>query len=744
MADDLIGRTLGRYEITALIGRGGMATVYRSTHPGLRQTVAVKVLHAHLADDPSLLVRFENEAQAVAALRHPNIVRVIDFDHIDEHYFMVMEYVEGLTLSEHLREVAAQGCRLPAAEVLGIFEPLCAAVDYAHGEGMVHRDVKPANVLLTARGEPVLTDYGIARIVGVAQHTATGTVMGSAHYMSPEQAQGLAADGRSDLYALGVMLFEALAGRVPYEADSLPAVLLKHLTAPVPAVSLLNPALPAPIDDLLRTALAKDPDARFQTGRALAAALREELGPLVAESEAAAATATTLPRPPRETKAVESAGAPAAALPPQGPTRVEARLAAPPPAATVITPRRSAAESAPWNKPGPPSRAPQPASATGESVAAPFATAQPAIVSPPPRRAAQVAAKVLGPRQALWLSALAMLVVIVAAIAVSKATNSGAPWRVQNSGTTESLTGVAFVDAKHGWVVGSSGTILATTNGGSTWSAQTSGSGAYLRGVAFSDATHGWAVGGNLDEAAGTNTSVILATTNAGATWTVQSPGTAASLTDVAFTDAKRGWVVDSNGNILATTDGGATWKAQSSGGSASLTAVAFSDATHGWAVGGNLDEAAGTNTSIILATTNAGATWTVQSPGTAVRLTDVAFSDATHGWAASLNSMLATTDGGATWNVQSSGDSAFLTAVTFSDATHGWAVGATLNRKATGVANLLADGAIVATTDGGATWTAQSSGTTESLTGVVFVDAKHGWVVGSSGTILATTNGGE
>jgi len=382
MAEDLIGRKLGRYEITALIGRGGMATVYRSTHPGLRQTVAVKVLHAHLADDPSLLVRFENEAQAVAALRHPNIVRVIDFDHIDEQYFMVMEYVEGLTLSAHLGALAVGGRRMPAAEVLRIFEPLCAAVDYAHRQGMVHRDVKPANVLLTAQGEPVLTDYGIARIVGVAQHTATGTVMGSAHYMSPEQAQGLAADGRSDIYSLGVMLFEALAGRVPYEADSLPAVLLKHLTAPVPAVCPLNPALPAPLDDLLRTALAKDPDERFQTGQALAAALREELGPLAAESGAAAATATTLLRSPREAAAGEPAVAPATA-PPLGPTRVEAPLSpappldAPPPAATVVTPRRPAADTAPANKAEPPRQAPQLAPATEQPVPAPVPAARP-------------------------------------------------------------------------------------------------------------------------------------------------------------------------------------------------------------------------------------------------------------------------------------------------------------------------------------------------------------------------------
>ncbi|MEI6450107.1 MAG: protein kinase [Actinomycetes bacterium] len=407
MADELIGRTLGRYEITALIGRGGMATVYRSTHPGLRQTVAVKVLRADLADDPSLLVRFEREAQAVAALRHPNIVRVIDFDHIDEHYFMVMEFVEGATLAARLGEIAAEGRRLPAAEVLRLFEPLCAAVDYAHRQGMIHRDIKPANVLLTAQGEPVLTDYGIARIIGMTQHTATGTVMGSAHYMSPEQAQGLAADGRSDLYALGVMLFEALAGRVPYEADSLPGVLFKHVTAAVPAVCPLNPALRPPIDDLMRTALAKDPGERFQTGQALAAALREELGPLVAESEAA--------------------HAPATAPPPLGPTRVEAPLpAAPPPAGSVVTPRRPASDKAPAKQAEPLAQAPQPAPATEQPVPAPVLAAAPhGHDSPLPAVGGPAAPRSRGSRRALWLVAAAVLAVVAVA---------GTLWVVLNGG----------------------------------------------------------------------------------------------------------------------------------------------------------------------------------------------------------------------------------------------------------------------------------------------------------------------
>ena len=290
-AEALVGRSLGRYRITALVGKGGMATVYKATHPGLGQTVAIKVLHPHMATDQDMLARFHNEAQAVANLRHPNIVRVLDFDVENDQYFMVMEYVDGPTLAAQLSGFAEQGRRMPADEVARIFEPLCSAVDYAHGQGMIHRDIKPANVLLTPQGEPVLTDYGIAKMVGVTQHTATGTVMGSAYYMSPEQAQGSGIDGRTDIYSLGVMLFEMLTGRVPYEGDTLATVLVKHITAPVPAVCTYNSQLPPLLDDVMGVALAKDPAQRFQTGLALSAAFRQGLA-----APAAGAGATTIER----------------------------------------------------------------------------------------------------------------------------------------------------------------------------------------------------------------------------------------------------------------------------------------------------------------------------------------------------------------------------------------------------------------------------------------------------------------
>ena len=295
MADDpLIGRTLGRYRITALVGKGGMATVYKATHPGLGQTVAVKVMHPHMATDPDMLGRFHNEAQAVANLRHPNIVRVLDFDVVDDQYFMVMEYVDGPTLAAQLGGVAGQGRRMPPDEVLHIFEPLCSAVDYAHKQGMIHRDIKPSNVLMTPQGDPILTDYGIAKMVGVSQHTATGTVMGSAYYMSPEQAQGGGIDGRTDTYSLGVMLFEMLTGNVPYDGDTLATVLVKHITAPVPAVRSFNADLPPLLDDVMGVALAKDPGQRFQTAQALAVALRQGL----AAPAGAAAGETRLERGP--------------------------------------------------------------------------------------------------------------------------------------------------------------------------------------------------------------------------------------------------------------------------------------------------------------------------------------------------------------------------------------------------------------------------------------------------------------
>jgi serine/threonine protein kinase/tetratricopeptide (TPR) repeat protein len=296
--EDLVGRTLGRYEVAALIGRGGMATVYKARHPGLNRTVALKVLHRHLAVDPAFVGRFRREARAVAALRHPNIVRVYDFDSEGDIYFIVMEFIDGPTFASFLKRLFKQGRHLSPHEILSLFSPLCSAIHYAHEQGMVHRDIKPSNIILTRKHEPILTDYGIARIAGATAYTIPGVVIGSAHYMSPEQAEGQPGDNRSDIYSLGIVLFEALTGAVPFQGETPASVLMKQVaSAPPPALSL-NPDLPPAIEAVLAKALAKDPNDRYQQGSDLALALQGVFGPVATEPAVAA---------PPEAAAVEDA-----------------------------------------------------------------------------------------------------------------------------------------------------------------------------------------------------------------------------------------------------------------------------------------------------------------------------------------------------------------------------------------------------------------------------------------------------
>jgi serine/threonine protein kinase/tetratricopeptide (TPR) repeat protein len=288
--DGRIGARLGRYEISGLVGRGGMATVYRAHDPALDRDVAIKLLHPHLAEDDAFVGRFRHEAQAIAALRHPNIVRVFDIGAENNDYYMVMEFIDGGTLADVLRETKGQGAGLPPQDVVRIVTPLCSAIDYAAGQGMIHRDIKPSNIMLTKAGDPILTDYGIAKMLGVTSFTASGMVMGSAHYMAPEQAQGLEADVRTDIYALGVVTFQALTGRVPFDADTTGSVLAQHIVAPLPSLSSLNPALSPAVQWVLEKALAKDPVARYRTAADFAA----DLGAALTELPTAAGAAATV------------------------------------------------------------------------------------------------------------------------------------------------------------------------------------------------------------------------------------------------------------------------------------------------------------------------------------------------------------------------------------------------------------------------------------------------------------------
>ncbi len=261
MSKDLTGTTLGKYQVMERLGRGGMADVYRAYQPGMDRYVAIKVMHGHLAEDPSFITRFKREAQSVGALRHPNIVQVIDFDTQDDEYYMVMEYIQGKTLKAVLQERGA----LPVGEALNIAAKLADALAYAHGEGMVHRDIKPANILFSKANVPILTDFGIARIMDSSGLTASGAFVGTPAYMSPEGGRGEKVDERGDIYSLGIVLYEMLTGTVPYDADTPYAVILKHINDPLPLPRQFVAALPDSVERVVLKALMKQKEDRFAT-----------------------------------------------------------------------------------------------------------------------------------------------------------------------------------------------------------------------------------------------------------------------------------------------------------------------------------------------------------------------------------------------------------------------------------------------------------------------------------------------
>ncbi len=294
-----IGRTIGgRYKIEALLGQGGMSAVYRGSDPNLRRTVAVKLIHAHLSSDPEFARRFEQEAAAVAQLRHSNIIQVYDFNRDGDLLYMVLEYLPGETLQAKLKALHAAGQKLPVAEVVRIMAPVVEAVAYAHQRGMIHRDLKPANVMLNPDGQPILMDFGVAKMRGGQQHTATGAIIGTVTYMSPEQARGDALDERADLYSLGVMLFEMAAGRPPFEGDSAMTVMLKHLNEPPPDLHDLNQAVPEALVAVIQKALAKTPADRFQSAAEMAAALRAvaPLAPTLVQAPVTGPTQVSAPQ----------------------------------------------------------------------------------------------------------------------------------------------------------------------------------------------------------------------------------------------------------------------------------------------------------------------------------------------------------------------------------------------------------------------------------------------------------------
>ncbi|MFI6448600.1 PASTA domain-containing protein [Kitasatospora sp. NPDC050543] len=324
----------GRYVLHEPLGEGGMASVHRAHDPVLGRAVAVKLLHAELARDPSFRERFRREAQAVAALNHPGIVAVHDSgedaDETGVLQYIVLEYVRGRPLTALLREAAsasadasgtasASGARrgvLALDHALELTASVLDALAFSHRQGVVHRDIKPANVMVTGEGTVKVMDFGIARALqsGATAMTRTGTVLGTPQYLSPEQALGRPADARSDLYSVGCMLFELTTGEVPFAGESTLGVLYQHVQQAPPVPSEVNPALPPALDAVLARALSKDPADRYPDAEAMAADLRR-----ITTGEARTEQLRPAGPPPHEAPTMTAGQARTRSLPPQDP-----------------------------------------------------------------------------------------------------------------------------------------------------------------------------------------------------------------------------------------------------------------------------------------------------------------------------------------------------------------------------------------------------------------------------------------
>ena len=279
---ELIGRTLGQYQIIEQIGKGGMATVYRAYQPSLNRYIALKVLSPiHAREEPDFNERFRREAESIANLRHPNILPVYDFGHEQDYSYIAMAYVEG---ARTLREVMAE--LLSLSQVADLIGQIAAALDCAHQQKVIHRDVKPSNVLMDGDWA-LLTDFGLAKMTEASvKLTGSGVGVGTPAYMSPEQAQGVEIDCRTDVYSLGIVLFEMLTGQIPHSAETPLAIVLKRITEPLPIPHTINPDIPEAVERVILKALAREPVDRFASAGAMADALKVAVSePAVAEAE---------------------------------------------------------------------------------------------------------------------------------------------------------------------------------------------------------------------------------------------------------------------------------------------------------------------------------------------------------------------------------------------------------------------------------------------------------------------------
>ena len=272
----MIGKRInGRYKILEMIGGGGMANVYLAHDMILDRDVAVKVLRLDFANSEEFIRRFHREAQSATSLAHPNIVSIYDVGEEESIYYIVMEHVKGQTLKQYIQTNSP----VPIEEALLIMEQITSAISHAHQNHIIHRDIKPQNILLDQRGNVKITDFGIAMALSATSITQTNSVLGSVHYLSPEQARGGVANHQSDIYSLGIVMFELLTGRLPFSGESAVSIALKHLQSETPSLRRWNPNIPQSVENIVLKATAKDPFHRYESVEAMEADIRTSLDP---------------------------------------------------------------------------------------------------------------------------------------------------------------------------------------------------------------------------------------------------------------------------------------------------------------------------------------------------------------------------------------------------------------------------------------------------------------------------------
>jgi serine/threonine protein kinase len=414
-------RRIGQYELQEQLGYGNVTELWKAFDVQLHRHVAIKLLHANLQEDSTFVTRFEREARFIAALHHPNIVRLHDFQAVSEDTdgptaYMVMEYIEGQTLAHYIESTSKVGNIPHPTVIVQFFTSICLAVHYAHQNGMIHRDLKPANILLDAHnttnnpvGEPILTDFGVAKLLGVAAGTFTNTQLGTPLYISPEQANGYPGNEHSDIYSLGVILYEMATGRLPFQGDDAIAIMKQHISVTPPSPRLVNPNIPPALEGVIMRCLAKEPGARFPDALSLAAAIAEGLDVPIPERLSKPPSPEVIDMPTYLTPTPSRAA-------PSSPNLPVAAIDMP----TYLTPPSSSAASplpnSPSMSPSAPSYAPATPSLPGLTpgqVGAPATPAVPATPSPQITKPPLLKPRTTRQRRGLILGLLALVVLLV-------------------------------------------------------------------------------------------------------------------------------------------------------------------------------------------------------------------------------------------------------------------------------------------------------------------------------------------